>query len=256
VFRLADGRILARVTTRNNQRAAESEVAVAHWLRNSGFAVDQPWPGIGVVEANGLAVTLWMYRDGNWATTQELANVLTALHRIPIPDEPPLPALDTYPEMRRRLARSSVITEAERQQLARLVDISKQKVRGPRFESAACVIHADASVGNLLRTASGSLVLFDLDGVCVGAREWDLVVTAVYQELGWHSATEYEDFADTYGHDVRQWRGYKILAQSQRLRMICWLTGANGDHDGKKARELRVRLGDVLRGSTYRWQPL
>src|SRR3954468_3433238 len=47
------------------------------------------------------------------------------------------------------------------------------------FALDAGIIHADANVGNLLRTRDGAAVLADLDGFATGAREWDLLQTAM-----------------------------------------------------------------------------
>lgn len=257
VFRLAENRILARVTTSPHRDVAEHEIAVARWLGKAGVPVDQPWSASGVYESSGLVVTLWRARDGDWGTTRELAAVLRLLHEVPPAPVPPLGSLDPFPEMRRRLGGAEVLGEPDRAQLLALVDAAEHDVRRLHFELDAGVIHGDASVGNLLRSDDGELVLFDLESVSLGPREWDLVITAVYQELGWHTGAEYDVFADTYGFDIRSWAGYPVLAAAQRLRMVCWLAGKAHAGDPHAIEELRHRVDDVLgRTTNYAWQPL
>ena len=110
--------------------------------------------------------------------------------------------------MRSRLSHSDALTSAEHSKLSTLVDDCEQRLRGVTFTLPLSVIHGDASVGNIIRAETGQLVLFDLEGVCEGPAEWDLIITAVYRELGWHTGDEYRDFVRTYGFDVSQWDGY------------------------------------------------
>jgi aminoglycoside phosphotransferase (APT) family kinase protein len=257
VFRLAETRILARVTTSTHRDVGEHEIAVARWLGKAGVPVDQPWSASGVYESSGFVVTLWRARDGDWGTTRELAVVLRLLHAVPPTSAPPLSSWDPFPEMRRRLSRAEALGESDRAQLHALVDAAEHDVRRLHFELDAGVIHGDASVGNLLRSDDGELVLFDLESVSLGPREWDLVITAVYRELGWHTDAEYDDFADTYGFDIRSWAGYPVLAAAQRLRMVCWLAGKAHAGDLHAVEELCHRVDDVLgRTTDYAWQPL
>ena len=99
--------------------------------------------------------------------------------------------------------------------------------------------------------------MFDLEGVSVGPTEWDLVITSVYQELGWHTDDEYRSFVQVYGFDVRQWDGYRALADAQKLRMICWLAGKTAADSESTTGELRRRIESIDRdGVEYEWQPL
>ena len=67
-------------------------------------------------------------------------------------------------------------------------------------------------------------MLVDLDGFAVGAREWHLVLTAMYFErLGWHTQEEYQQFAAGYGFDVMSWQGYALLRDVRELIMLTWL---------------------------------
>lgn len=66
-------------------------------------------------------------------------------------------------------------------------------------------------------------VLLDLERFSIGAREWDLVVAAVYRRVGWYTEAEYGEFIDAYGWDVRDWSGFEMLAAARELRMTAWL---------------------------------
>lgn len=258
VFRVAGGRVLARVTLHEHLEAAAHEVEVARWLRAAGVPVDQPWPSTGAYEAGGLVVTLWKAYDGRWGSAGELAAALKSLHSVSLATAPPLRPWDPFPEMRSRLARSNALDGPELSRLLALVGTCEREVRKLKYSLPSGVIHGDANVGNILRTDSGEIVLFDLEGVCTGPREWDLVTTAVYRELGWHTDVEYQQFAEEYGYDVSTWEGYSVLADAQRLRMLCWLAGKVADSaDASAAAELRRRVEAFSdTGRPYRWQPL
>lgn len=257
VFRLAGQRVLARVAPRAHRDDAIREIEVAQWLHSAGVPVDEPWPESYVYEAGGLVVTLWKARDGEWASTGELAAVLKNLHEVPPDSGPQLPRWDPFPEMQSRLGRSSALDGPERLKLAARVDASERQLRLASFPLRPGVIHGDASVGNIIRTETGELVMFDLEGVSVGPTEWDLVITSVYQELGWHTDDEYRSFVQVYGFDVRQWDGYRALADAQKLRMICWLAGKTAADSESTTGELRRRIESIDRdGVEYEWQPL
>lgn len=257
VFRLAGRRILVRVSKRDRLAAAKHEVEVARWLQRYRVPVDQPWPGSGVQEINGLVVTLWVARDGRWGTTRALASVLRLLHDVAPASGPALNPWDPFPEMRLRVGRAEALNEDVRSRLLELVDGAEREVGRLRFKLPPGVIHGDASVGNLLHADEGELVLFDLDGVSLGPREWDLVVTGVYRDLGWHNDAEYNEFALAYGFDIAHWEGYPALANAQRLRMISWLAGKASAEDIVAMEELRRRVAGLLDPSAAQpWQPL
>jgi aminoglycoside phosphotransferase (APT) family kinase protein len=86
-----------------------------------------------------------------------------------------------------------------------------------------CVIHGDANRKNAIRGSDGAAVLLDLERFSIGPREWDLVVPAVYQRLGWYDDSEYNAFVDAYGWDVRTWDGFHVFAALREFRMTAWL---------------------------------
>jgi Ser/Thr protein kinase RdoA (MazF antagonist) len=96
----------------------------------------------------------------------------------------------------------------------------------PRLEFVlpAGPVHGDANVGNVICDDRGQPVLIDLDSFAFGAREWDLIQTALFADrLGWHSAAEYRAFVDVYGYDVTKWAGYADLADMREIAMTSWM---------------------------------
>ena len=111
------------------------------------------------------------------------------------------------------------------------------------------MIHGDASVGNVIRDASGQAVLIDLDGFAIGPREWDLVLTAMYYDgFGWHAQAEYEQFVEVYGFDVMKWPGYWCSRVRQFL-MVTWLSQKGAD-DERAAAEVRKRIASLRSGGS------
>ncbi|GAA3744892.1 hypothetical protein HDA32_005180 [Spinactinospora alkalitolerans] len=106
-----------------------------------------------------------------------------------------------------------------------------------------------------MRGSDGAAVLLDLERFSVGPREWDLVVAAVYERLGWYSTQEYAGFADAYGFDITDWSGFDVLAAMRRLRMTAWLCARTGrePHLLPEARRRIASLRDPR--APHTWTP-
>jgi hypothetical protein len=63
-------------------------------------------------------------------------------------------------------------------------------------------------------------VLCDLDTVCVGPAEWDLVPMAVaaLRFRGYRAA--YRELVDCYGYDVTTWDGFAVLRRVRELKLV------------------------------------
>jgi Ser/Thr protein kinase RdoA (MazF antagonist) len=204
-----------------------------------------------------MPVTFWRsLGDGeHYGTTTDLALLFKGLHHLDPPAHIGLPPTERFAWTERRLA-SAHLADADRALLAeRLADL-RQGYDQLTFELLPGVIHDDANVGNVLVDRDGVPRLIDLDSVCVGPREWDLVLTALfYERFGWHTRAEYEAFCRVYGFDVMAWSGYATLADVRELVMVTWMA-QNAHQDDRTAAELAKRIHSIRTGSSRRdWQP-
>ena len=92
--------------------------------------------------------------------------------------EPRVVGLRPFSRSVRRIAALSWLGPSERSFLDAIESELMTRYQHLDFELPAGIIHGDASVGNVIRDYASGPVLIDLDGFCVGPREWDLVQTA------------------------------------------------------------------------------
>ncbi|MEU1717760.1 phosphotransferase enzyme family protein [Nocardiopsis dassonvillei] len=255
VYRLCDGGVIARVERSADRREeADREVRAARWLAEQSLPVTRPLSGKQPVLAEGLLVTLWEGVQGEWTVPRELARLLRTLHHLTPPPSLGLPDLDPFHRVAERIDTAPGLDTAQRD----LLRTHQQDLaaRWPTVTPAlgTHVIHGDANIGNVLATPQG-VVLFDLDGICWGPPEWDLVLTALYRDLDWHTDTEYADFCDVYGFDVTSWDGYPLYKQVRELRMITWLAQKGGESPEIDA-EIARRIADLAEPRRQRtWNP-
>jgi aminoglycoside phosphotransferase (APT) family kinase protein len=258
VFRLSSGPVIARVARAPGRPLiAEREVAVARWLDLAGVpavhAVDVPQP----VEVDGRAVTFWdaVADRTEFGSTADLAGLLRQLHAQ---QQPPLnlPRLDPLHRAAARIDRLTSIAASDRDFLRARCERLAPPLGALTYVLPNGVIHGDANVGNVLRKVDGRALLADLDGFAVGAREWDLVLTAMYYDsYGWHTREEYEVFATRYGYDLLSWPGYPVLRDVRELLMVTWLA-QNAESNAEVVPELRKRLHALRTDADRRdWQP-
>ncbi|WP_405063250.1 aminoglycoside phosphotransferase family protein [Kribbella sp. NBC_01505] len=225
VFRLPAG-VVARISGAPSYERAAREVRTGNWLATQGVSAvrplevaDLPW------SVDGLVVTLWHeVPEAEMASTAELGGLLRGLHAVPVPSDFAIPALDPFVRVDEHLAAAAGALEmVDRQFLVDQLDELR-----PAYAAAAArlpdrVIHGDANRKNAIRGRDGITVLLDLERFSLGPREWDLVVPAVYQRLGWYSDPEYDAFVEAYGWDVRSWEGFAVFATVREFRMTAWL---------------------------------
>jgi hypothetical protein len=84
----------------------------------------------------------------------------------------------------------------------------------------AGLIHGDAHTGNLLLTTDSHALLCDLDSVCHGPREWDLVPTAHGAARFGRSKDDYLAFASAYGLDITQTEHWPLLRGIRELQLV------------------------------------
>ncbi|MFG2006197.1 phosphotransferase enzyme family protein [Spirillospora sp. NPDC048911] len=256
VLRLDGGRVIARVgRSLDLLESARREVQVARWLHAEGIAVTRPLEGEQPLVMENLPVSLWHAVDGDWTVPVDLAAILRRLHSLTPPADLVLPQLDPFERVDERIDAAPAITVEERHFLRSMAVDLRERLQNVRYALDRSVLHGDANIGNVLKTPGGEVVLFDLGGMCWGPPEWDLSITAVYRDLGWHTDAEYAAFCQVYGFDVAEWPGYPALRAVKELRMTCWLSQKAGD-DEQIAQEVRRRIGDLADPERARnWHP-
>lgn len=234
---------------------AEREVRIAKWLIYSDLPVERPLDVEQPDPRCALPVTFWHAVDGEWTTPDRLAEILRELHKLTPPAHLALPQLDPFAMMRQRLAGSSGLDAGVRGELDSM--IAQREVELPAVLSGRdhVVLHGDANIGNVLLTTGNGAVLFDLEGFCIGPRIWDLTITAVYRDLGWHTETEYAAFCNAYGEDPSDDPAFPTVETVQLLHMVCWLAQSAGE-DPAIGEEFAIRLADLRDlGQPRRWRP-
>nr|WP_225311750.1 aminoglycoside phosphotransferase family protein [Microbispora cellulosiformans] len=256
VLRLAEGRIIARVArSLDRLDSSRREVEVARWLTDEGLTVTRPLEGEQPCIAAGTVVSLWHAVEGDWTVPADLAVVLRRLHALRPPPDLTLPELEPFERLGEQIESAPALTAADRLTLRTLMRTLREELADVTYELPRAVIHGDANIGNVLKTASGEVVLFDLEGLCWGPPEWDLAITAVYRDLGWHTDAEYERFCEVYGFDVTRLPRYQVLRTIRELRMTCWLAQKAGDSEDIAA-EVRRRIADLREPDRPRhWHP-
>lgn len=222
IWRLPGQQAIVRIARTGQSAAASREVRVARWLAENDVPavsvvdVEQP------VEAGGRPVTFWKELPPHeQGTPRDVAQLLRKLHALPAPDLD-LGYLDPFVRIAERLQAAMTLDKADR---AWLHGLHQDLVAAWADRSAGrpdCAVHGDAWPGNLIRTASGP-VMMDLERFSLGPPEWDLVSTAVRRRTtGAVTAAEYDEFCAAYGSDVTDWPGYEILAGVRELRMVTY----------------------------------
>jgi aminoglycoside phosphotransferase (APT) family kinase protein len=257
VFRLRSQAVIARVgRSADKAPAVERQLNVSWWLAANDIpairAVDVKQPVI----VRGRVVAFWQSADDvvRYGSTAELGRILQRLHGLPPPDELKLPTLAPFTTARARIA-VVPISEADRRYLSERADELEQAFNSLEFSTPDVVLHGDANVGNLILDRRDRAVLSDLDSFCIGPREWDLALTALfYARFGWHTREEYDAFVRAYGYDILQWNGFDVLADVRELLMVAWL--AQNARADEVADELGRRL-DTIRNNGPRtgWRP-
>jgi thiamine kinase-like enzyme len=233
---------------------ADREVRAARWLADQGIPVSEPLPGDQPVLAEDTAVTFWEAVDGEWTVPKDLAVLLRALHHLTPPPTLRLPELDPFDRIGERIDSAPRLSAPQRDTLQRVHRDLAHHVDSVEPVLGRHVIHGDANIGNVLATDHGT-VLFDLDGICWGPPEWDLVLTALYRDLGWHTDAEYADFCTAYGFDVTAWDGYPLYKAVRELRMTTWLAQKAGESPEIDA-EIDQRITDLADPERPRsWRP-
>jgi aminoglycoside phosphotransferase (APT) family kinase protein len=258
VYRLRDS-VVARVSrTADDVAGYRREIAVANWLESVDYPAVRAVPVDQPVVVDDRVVVFWqsISDQQNYGTPADVALLIKRLHALDAPAGLDLPQLDPFARVMPRLDSATGLDEADRTYLVERLPELQKAYAEIDFVLPSGAIHGDASVGNVILDPSGQPILLDLDGFATGPREWDLVLTAMYYDsFGWHTKSEYDDFAKIYGFDIMTWRGYKALRSVREYLMITWLSQKVGESK-KFADEVRARISDLrLNQSRCNWHP-
>ncbi|MBR7827824.1 aminoglycoside phosphotransferase family protein [Actinospica sp. MGRD01-02] len=225
-------------------------LALARWLKRHSVPavvpadIDQPLP----IEESDHVVTFWNYIPTTppKPSSAELAAPLRRLHSLsPPPFElPHFAPIDTG-RMRIDL-HGSALDPAQYEWFADRLDQLEEELSSLEYALPQSVIHGDAYVGNLLRAPEGHIVLCDLDGMCIGPPEWDLIPELVAAVR--YGRPGYQQLVEAYGFDPRSWVGAAVL---QSVREIMVLTGVLPVLDSSPGirSEFNQRLASLMDGT-------
>lgn len=253
MYRLPAG-VVARIGQHGTQTIAARQIAVSRWLADSGLPVVRALDGVPQpTMVDTRPVTWWeLLPDHRPATTGELADVLRSLHTLAPPNLLELPRFDPFAGLDERITAATHIPEEDQAWLAHRVGQLREQYRGLHFDEASQVIHGDAWQGNVAVPETGPPILLDLEHVSLGHPDWDLIPIAVdHVDFARLTTTDYQDFVSAYGgHDVATTHEFRIMADIQELRWVCFVLGkaASNPH---AAQETRHRIA-CLRGDNPR----
>jgi Ser/Thr protein kinase RdoA (MazF antagonist) len=258
VYRLAEPVIVRIGRDGESVEDARRQILVARWLEREGYPanralhIDQP------VDVSGHIATFWesVSERSEYADIRQVADIIRRFHDLASPGDLSLPEKRPFDELDSRLAHAKILDSSDADFLRFRIGELHTQYEALEFALPAGVIHGDANVGNVILSRDGNPVLIDLDSVCVGPREWDLVQTALFFErFGWHTADEYNTFVEVYGFDIMKWVGYRVLADYREIAMTLWLCGG-ADDDERAAAEVRKRVQSIKSGGNRRdWAP-
>ncbi|WP_433498851.1 phosphotransferase [Sphaerimonospora sp. CA-214678] len=254
VFYLPRAAAAVRVASAEMAAKARRAVRMARWLESIGFPAVRVHPAAPeAVVVEGAVATFWEYlpQPRHAPPVVRLASLLRHLHE----ESPPFPVAPWDPVTDARsnlLLAAGTLQDSDREFLLDWCDLLDGELPANRYSLPYGLIHGDAWAGNLLWRGR-EVVLCDLDQMCHGPLEWDLVPTVVNGLRFGHPTVE--EFLGTYGFDVRAAVGFPLLRQVRELTM---LTGALPALSSRPsiAREISRRISNLRDPSgSGQWTP-
>ena len=257
VFALPESRLVIRIARTHRLRDRVTKVVqLARWFAELDAPTIRLAPGVAQPVAVGdLAASVWTYvpPTGPTPTVDDLGSALRHFHALGPPPFP-LAAWDPIGDARRRLTDADGLSAEDRDYLVAWCDRLEPQVADLNQRAEQSLIHGDAHVGNLLRDASGGILLCDFDATCLGPWQVDLAAVAVgearFGKTGAHRA-----LAEAYGYDVMSDRDWPLLREARELKMIAAATPLLVSSASVTA-EFGKRLQSVTQGDHgLRWKP-
>lgn len=243
VWRLSVG-VPARAVRRNVELAA----ALAARAPVVGPATER------VAERGRLCLTQWPMADPRppGADPADLGTCLRAVHAVPPADD--LPVFGDFakiPARLRAVERSGAprgVVDALASRASAVVPAMQEVVVAEHG-----LLHGDAHVGNLMEV-DGSAVLVDLDDLCTGPHQLDLVPAYVASlRLGGGRAA-WDRVARAYGEDLEGWEHLGVAVRYRELTMTSWLAALWGSSPGVEREVLhRLATWDLPPGEHEPW---
>ncbi|MFC9328869.1 phosphotransferase family protein [Kitasatospora sp. NPDC057015] len=221
VFLLASSPVVVKIARRgSNAEEVRRTVRLVEWLVGMDFPTVSLLPLEQPVLVDGHAVTFWKYlpQPDHPVAAQQLAHPLKLLHELPAPPFP-LRTLDTVGAIRRSLNAITVLAAEDLHYLSARLDRLQESLLGIRFPLTPALLQGDPQHRNALHDGPVA-VLCDWDTASYGQPEIDLVTIEIHCRRFGYGRAHYEAFARSYGFDVVQWEGYRVLRDLRELRMI------------------------------------
>ncbi|WP_157857521.1 aminoglycoside phosphotransferase family protein [Streptomyces yerevanensis] len=239
----------------------ERLVQVARWLDAVGFPAVRLLPEIPqplLIDETDYIVTFWLYLPQDARPTPrayELAGPLRQLHALRTP-EFDLPRWEPIREMRERLADSSTLSPDDRAWLGDSVHQFDEQLGDLTYPlpHRGGVTHGDAYIGNLLHGPHGEPVLCDLDSLCRGPAEWDLVPELVACIRYQRPIADYDLLCQYHGADIRTWSGRPVLRRLRELKVLTAVLPVLDSSPGL-AEQVCLRLRGLREGAEVPWTP-
>jgi len=191
-------------------------------VRLSAETGDEP-----LIVAERHPITFWRHVDARPPDPElsDLGRLLRVLHDLEPPTWLALPTFYPFVRVADRLKRAPATADPD--DVAFLSDLFtdlQERYEQLCFEFPLSPVHGDAHLANLMRDASGEVLLLDFEAFSYGHREWDLTVTGIRRQgFAWLDDAQYATFTDAYGYDVLDWPGFPVFRAIRELTMTTWL---------------------------------
>jgi Ser/Thr protein kinase RdoA (MazF antagonist) len=235
-----------------NQTRATLMVISARWLQERNFPAVRLSPIETAQPFNllGYQTSVWQWvvadepgQDGAFAYGQ----LLRRFHDLPAMDAPSVPAFDQMTRIRQRLDRiraAEIIAKEAETVLTGVVGRAAamaDSLGDTRLGRG--ILHGDALPGNAVQSG-GEMVMIDLDSVCAGPREWDLVPMYVTSKrFSRNGERRWRAFLNGYGvddGDLPDLQAASIIKQLSMTIYLCLSAGQSAGVDAEIAQRIRM----------------
>ena len=252
IIRRGTNLVLRSVPDKVVLRVSESR-GYAEILENLNFVISAsessqvlPPSCTEVIESQGYVATAWPLGKprNDPAAFREFGAALRSFHDLEFSAD--LTRLDLKSSIQKRL---KILTECgvSNGDISVLDDLASAvyAAHDLMVVSGDTVLHGDAYIGNVVEY-SGELFLIDLDDVCIGPWQYDLIPTAVtaYRFAQQH---EYELLLDGYGNAIEDWKFLDHALRIRELTMTTWL-GTLYSQGETVQREFALRMETLKNG--------